>query len=185
MHPEEKAKIRSIYAELQGYLHEAPEPGSITRNDFFWNQFNKAIDELSELGNKGYEKFRINPKTGQFGSYIDLSSYRGSLGGLIAKLHADYFLEESAPFGTLPSTIITTTQNQNQSVKIEIAVEMTELITNKIKQYEEGSAERSFLERIRQGVKEGKGLIELVNLILKTGAEFGLTISTMAQLLSR
>lgn len=140
---------------------------------------------MSELGNKGYEKFRINPKSGQFGLCIDLSSYRGSLGGLIAKLHADYFSNELAPFSTMPNTVITTTQNQNQSVKIEIAVEMTELITDKIKQYKEGSIERRFLDRIKQGVKEGKSIVDLVGLILRTGAELGLTVSAMAQLLTK
>lgn len=122
-------------------------------------------------------------KKGESLDYIEMSSYKLALGGLISKLHADYFSDETDPFNAMSDTIINTTQNQNQSIKIEIAIEMTEFITNKMGQYKEGSVERSFLERAKQGMKEGKGLIELINLILKTGSKLGLTASAMSQLL--
>jgi len=176
-----KQKIRPIYSELQGYLSQAPnqELLSFIKNDVFWNQINNTIEELSYVSKKNYDNFKINPETNESDQYIDTIVCRLKLGGLIAKLHGEFFSDEPAPFSGMPSTAINLTQNQNQTVQIEILLNMQAKICEKINQYEVGSKERSFLEKVKVSLKSVSNIVQLVLLLLKTGKEIGLTIEQM------
>ena len=51
-------------------------------------------------------------------AFVRVLDYRQKLGGLIARLHAEYFYDEPAPFAGMPSTIIQ--QTQSQSIDIQM-----------------------------------------------------------------
>jgi hypothetical protein len=186
-----KNKIRPIYSQLQGYLSQAPK-GDVPMfhdDDAISNQYNQTIDELNEITSKDYGRFKVKSNPDNYGdvrsSYIVPLSYRTNISGLISRLHGEYFSDEPPPFSGMPSTVINTTQNQNLSVQIEIVMEIVELIADKIKQYEEGSKERTFLEQVKEGVKKSKGAIDLINLILSTATSLGLATDAVLKIFSK
>ncbi len=145
----DKEAVRPIYSELQGCLTQAPKEGS-TCEMSVWGDYNETINELNSLTGKNYNKFSLTPTPSSHprGSpYLDYDIYRQKLGGLIARLHGEYFSDETAPFAEMPSTIIS--QNQNQSVHIEFLLEVNNLINEKMNKAPEGTPERTFLEKVR------------------------------------
>jgi hypothetical protein len=191
-----KENIRPIYSQLQGYLKQLPKVDKHNRfikSSSAWEGYHKTLDRLSEITGEKYDDFKLEVETGHIGigdnakvyNYVKLDIFSFQLGGLISNLHGKYFSEERNPLDGTPSTIINTTQNQTQTVKIEIAIEMNELITSKMSEYKKGTKERKFLEQVKDGLKSGKSVVELINLILSTGEKLGLAIPAILHLLSK
>ena len=180
-----KEKIRPIYAEFQGCLAQAPPDGKnpyIYEKDF-WEQHNNTIDELNSLTEKNYDKHKFMPvRLMSKNMAITKDIYRQKLGGLIARLHSEYFSDEPVPFAEMPSTIITQSQNQSQSVHIQLLLEVNDLINEKLNKVEEGSKEKGFLERIKDSLSSVKNISQLVTLLLTTAHQFGISIEQLKDL---
>lgn len=185
-----KDEIRPIYCELQGYLSQAPPIGehgnATTTDDTLWNQFNAAVEELNKITSKDFNKFKVaGIKMGQFSTpYINVSNYRQKLSGLISHLHGEYFSDEQPPFSGMPSTIITQQQAQSQNTYVQILLDIQSKIDEKLKNCEEGSKEKTFLEKIKSSLSKVGNITELFALILKTGMGIGLTIEQIWKLFS-
>jgi len=187
-------KIRPIYLQLQGYLNQLPKSEdkyADVETKQTWEGYHRVIDNLSEILGENLDDFKLEIKSGGGDSfqsrynYVNLNNFRFQLGGLISRLYGQYFSDERNPLDGSPSTVINTTQNQSQTVQLEIAIEMTELITKKLLNYKDGTKERTFLEQVKDGLRGGKNVVELIDLILKTGAALGLTAVNMISLLSK
>lgn len=181
-----KDKIRPIYEELIGYLSQVPVPENPYIEIFdesYWDLLGQTIDELNQITNKNYNKFRIAPE--REGSSINLGAYRTNLNGLILRLHAEYYPNEPTPFsGAPPTTIISQeqSQSQEQSVQVVMLLEIQEKIITKL-QYEEIShEERGFLERVKDGLTGVKNVVGLINLILSTAQQMGVTLNNLVNL---
>jgi len=187
-----KEKIRPIYSELQGYLSQAPKLESLldrSSDSVLWTQVNNAINELNSVSGKNYDNFKINPEfMNQSGmvshQYVKISAYRSKLGGLIARLHAEYFADEIVPFSGMPSTVITQQQTQSQVTYVQILLDIQSKIDEKLRGYKEGSNEKNFLEKVKDSLSKVGNIVELLALILRTGKEFGLTIEQVLKLFS-
>lgn len=184
-----KEKIRPIYSELQGYLAQAPKNEVMDIDDLsLKSQYNETIDELNEVSNKDYNRFQIKEKDliiySERDKAVRVSVYRSKLGGLIARLHGEYFSDEPAPFSGMPNTIINQTQQQNQSFQIQMLLEMQSKIDKKILKFEEGTKEKNFLEKIKGSLSSVNNITELFALILKTGKDVGLTIEQISSILN-
>ena len=186
-------KIRPIYLQLQGYLKQLPPVNgdySTIETKETWGGYHATLKELGEITGDSYDNFKLEVKRGGGDGptsgyqYINLNNFRFQLGGLISKIYGQYFLNEKNPLDGSPSTVISSVQNQSQSLEIQIVLEMTELITRKLFEYQDEGPEKSFLEKIKEGLKSGKSVTELINLILLTGKDLGLTIANMLSLLS-
>lgn len=181
----DKETIRPVYYELQGCLTQAPEPVkafSTMDDEQAWNHYHSIIDELNELTGKDYNKFRVVPERGQVNFKVNIGTYRQKLGGLIARLHGTYFSDEPAPFASMPSTIIT--QSQNQSVHVEFLLEMSYLISDKMNKAKEGTPEKKFLEKIRGTLSKVKNASQFVTLVIITAKEMGISLDQLASLFS-
>jgi hypothetical protein len=187
-----KEKIRLIYAELQGYLAQIPdsvETNTWTQDNTLWNQFNLLIGELKAVSRTeyNYDRFKIIPETcrisPQSEPYLRMrySTYKASLGGLIARLHAEYFSNEEPPFRTMPSTVINQTQTQTQSVNLLLDIQ--EKVISEIPKHKEGSKERNFLEKIKNALPSMKTGTDIISNILKIGSEIGLHASEIEKIL--
>jgi hypothetical protein len=190
MDNKEKQKIKPIYAELQGYLSQAPSISDKSRifNDMtLAQQVNSSIKELNEVFEENYDKFSIEEKTiewnGRYRKVIEIKSYRTKLGGLIARLHGKYFSDEPAPFSGMPNTVINQTQNQSQSVQIQILLETQSIIDNALHNVEKGSDEENFLNKIKDSLSSVKSVTELISLILSSAKEFGLSVVEILKIL--
>lgn len=184
-----KEKIRPIYSELQGYLAQAPKHEGTNISDLsLKSQYNETIDELNEISNKDYNRFQIKEEDliiyNEEDKDIKVLIYRSKLGGLIARLYGEYFSDEPAPFSGMPNTIINQTQQQNQSFQTQMLFEIQSKIDEKIPEFEEGTKEKSFLEKINGSISSVNNITELFALILKTGKSLGLTIEQILSILN-
>ena len=174
-----KEKIRPIYSELQGYLSQAPKPEKVysaLTGESTWKHYHSAIKELNDITGEDYDRFKVSPERGQTDQFVRVVEYRGCLGGLISRLHGQYFSDEPAPFSGMPSTIITQQQTQAQSTKVQILLDLQSTIDNQISKYKEGTPERTFLEKIKEGLSGIEDVNDFVRLLLRTGKGLGLTI---------
>ena len=92
-------EVKPIYFELQGYLSQAPERehGVIFEKEV-WQQYNQAIEELEAVTNKKFGRYKMHPGGSyQRGPGITVQAYRTILGGLISRLHGEYFTDEASP----------------------------------------------------------------------------------------
>ncbi len=97
-----KNEIRPIYFELQGYLSQAPEREvGVIYEEQVWQQHNLAIDELEKITSKDYSRYRLTTEApnvnGVTRKRITVQGYRTILGGLISRLHGEYFHEDPSP----------------------------------------------------------------------------------------
>lgn len=179
-----KEKIGPIYSELQGYLSQAPKIRNdidVSNNISLIKQCNETIDELNNVSNKNYDRFKVKER--DFDGMFNITNYKSNLGGLIAKLHREYFSDEPAPFGDMPNTIINQTQQQTQSFQVQMLLEIQSKIDEKIPEFKEGTEEKSFLDKIKSSLPSIKNTTELLALILKTGKDFGLTVEQILNIL--
>ena len=187
-----KDKVRPIYNELQGYLSQAPEATSgrerIYDDTSLVNQLNSSIQELEQLTQKDYtrykERVQSTPWNRDVRQFFDLLSYRSKLGGLISRLYGEYFSDEPAPFSGMPSTIVNQHQSQNQSTYVQILLDFQSKIDEKIRNYTEGSKEKTFLEKIKGALSKVGNITDLFALILKTGKDIGLTLDDVFKMFS-
>jgi hypothetical protein len=181
-----KEEIRPIYSELQGYLAQAPQKTDNTTVIYaqeLWESYNKTIKELSEKTGTTYHRYQIQPNVSEYSITVDIDNYRGKLGGIIARLHGEYFSDEPAPFSGMPSTTtISVNQQQSQSVQVEILLEMIDLIHGKINQMEEGSKEKSFLQKVKDSLRGVKSVTQLITLFVQTANELGLSMQELAKI---
>lgn len=180
-----KEKIGPIYSELQGYLSQAPEIRGdieVSSDLSLIEQYNEALDELNNISDKNYDRFKIKEKE-VFSELFNVTNYRSKLGGLIARLHREYFSEEPAPFSGMPNTIINQTQQQTQSFQVQMLLEIQSKIDEKISEFKEGTKEKSFLDKIKDSLSSIRNTTELLALILKSGKDFGLTVKQILNIL--
>lgn len=187
----DKETIKPIYSELQGYLTQAPdnEPKIYIYDKDFWEHYNRTLKELNSLTGKDYDKFKLRPITNLHGGdRITNTAYRQKLGGLIALLHAEYFLDEIAPFSGMPNTVIHQNQIQNQdqsqSMQVKLALEMSDLIHEKLSKAKDGSKEKTFLEKIKGSLSSVKNASQLITLLITTANQLGLSIDDLRKLFS-
>lgn len=184
-----KEQIRPIYSELQGYLSQAPagDKGLIFESSI-WEQHNQTIDELNNVSGENYNRYKVEVKSidwnGTMRRVINSQSYRIKLGGLISRLHGKYFSDEPPPFSGMPSTVITQHQIQNQSVHVQILLDIQSKIDEKLREHKEDSKEKTFLEKIKGSLSRVGDIVELVGLILRTGKELGLSIEQVLKMFS-
>jgi len=182
----EKEKIRPIYSELQGYLSQAPKKGVLYAEpeaQGLWVQVNQAIDELNQVSKKNYDRFRIPPNIipeNRMES-VEVDIYRQRLGGLILRLHSEYFFDEPTPFSGMPSTVITQTQQQSQS-QTQMLIDFTSKIDEEINKLEPGDTKRSFLEKVKGALGSVRDYAGLIALYVTTAKEFGLTLEEITEL---
>lgn len=180
-----KNKIRPLYSEFQGYLSQAPTASSSTdsiSDETMWNQYNEALKLLSDATEKDYSRFNIEPKSSRTssGSYVRVNTYRQKISGLISNLYGEYFSDEIPPFSGMPSTVIT--QTQQQSVSIQIVLDIQSKIDEILPKVESGSKEESFLKKFKSILSSISNVNELVSKCMKLAHEFGLNVQDIISL---
>ena len=181
-----KEEIRPIYSELQGYLSQAPGGDKIRTiyDDNLWNQVNQSIDELNRISGEEYSRFKMIPERRVDSGILilDVGTYRGNLGGLISRLHGQYFSDEVAPFSGMPSTIITQSQQQSQSIQVQMLLDFQSKIDAQLQKLEPGDKKRSFLEKVKGALASVKDYAGLIALCVTTAQKCGLTLEELLEL---
>ncbi len=174
-----RTELRAIYSQLRGYLAGAPEADEYSiSEESIWIQYNAAVNSLKEITGKGYNQFSMQPKQDEHStrpSIINMT-YRSSLNGLISRLHGEYFHDEPNPLDGTPSTVITQNQQQGQSVYIQMIVEITDIINEKIDKYKEGSKEKGFFQKLKSSLSSTANAKQLLQSIFKLAKDSGLNV---------
>lgn len=185
-----KDKIRPTYSELQGCLSQAPvakNPSDSTDDKTLWELFNITIDDLDKITGNDYNKYKISPNTQRVEGYpngitdIKISEYRTKLGGLISRLHGEFFYDEPAPFSGVPSTVVTQNQNQQQSTYITMLLEIQDKINAQLPETKT-EEEKNFLQTVKSSLSTIKNATELIQIILNTANTFGIGIDKLQQI---
>jgi len=184
-----KEDIRPIYKEFQGYLSQAPGEDQIRLiyDDNLWNQVNQAIDELNSISGEDYNRFKMAIKQIRHGregtrDVVDVGTYRAKLGGLVSRLHGQYFSDEPAPFSGMPSTVISQSQQQSQTVHIQMLLDFQSKIDAQLQKIEPGDKRRTFLEKVKEALSSVKDYAGLIALWITTARECGLTLEELLEL---
>jgi len=179
-----KEEIRPLYSELQGLLSQAPEaePPGAGLNAMVSSQilthYNEIVKNLSRFtGEEHYLRFIVKEEEGY------PSVYRSKLSGLISRLHGTYFSDEIPPFSGMPSTVISQTQQQSQSVQVQMLLDFRDIITEKINQLEPEDNKRKFLEKVKGALSSVRDYAGLIALYVTTAQEFGLTLKELLELI--
>jgi len=175
--------IRPIYTKLQGCLSQAPagkDKNGVSRrvSEDILEHINHVIDELNNVSKEEYNRFKL-----RLGGWTDSLTYRTKLSGLISRLHGKYFSDETAPFSGMPSTVISQSQQQSQSMQVQMLLDFQDNITEKINRLEPGDNKRKFLEKIKGALASVRDYAGLITLFLTTAKEFGLTLEEILKLI--
>jgi|GEM_PF-632841 hypothetical protein len=185
-------EIRHLYGEFIGYLSQLPIPKKHddgSDNESFWTQYNESVKLLSKLSGRDYSSFLIEPKkegelNGKlwFAPFIHFDILRFKLGGLIAKLHKEYFWLEPAPFSGGPNMVITQTQEQNQGVFVQVLLDLQSKIDEKLPTLKDTSKEKTFLQKVKGALSGTQNIIGLINQILTIAKSCGVSIEDLQKL---
>ena len=180
-----KEKLRPVYFELKGYLTQFPtsEIKYIIYDEPVWKQYNDAVKLVVKISEKeDYSRFLIIPSDSVVGPYVELFTYQQKLYGLISRLQGEYFSDEPSPFGGTPNTVITQSQQQNQSVHIQMLLDIQSKVDEKIPKYPEGSKENNFLQKFKSMLSSMSNITQLFSHFFKTAKEFGLNIDDITEI---
>ena len=192
-----KEKVRPIYNELKSFFSQIPPGNGVTPDLSIKKFLDEIIGKLNNITGKDYSRFKIeatnmNPNRWAGIGIVTISypSVRIKVSSLLSCLHSEYFSDEAepsfstVPISTAPSMIITQQQSQNQSAYIQIILEVQSKIDEKLREYNDGSKEKTFLEKIKSSLSGARSILELIRLILNTAAGIGLTIEQVMKLFS-
>lgn len=185
------AQIKSIYSELQGYLLTSPEPtkdhplGGFIGDAQLWSKFNMTLDNLNILTNNRYSTFKLNPNSSRSQTHpiLGINYYRSSLAGLIFKLHEDYFPDYPPRILVSESGKIVFNQNIHKEQSISLNI-FKEQIDEKIPLYEEGSKQRSFLERLKGYIQTTNNAYDIIRNTISLARKFGLSFDDILKIFS-
>lgn len=187
-----KEDIRPIYAELQGYMLQAPGGDNVRviYDSNVWKHYNQVVDELTKLTGHSYDRFKIAhlymPSGRGHKECVDVTQYRTKLSGLISRLHAEFFLDEPSPFAGSPGMVINQTQQQSQAVYIQMIMEINEQLTRSETQFTEGTKERGFIDKVKgylkSAVSSTTSAAQLMLLLLNVAKECNLSIADMQKI---
>lgn len=178
-----KKTIRPIYTELKGLLSQAPEKhDDVIFEESVWQHFNDLVDELNTVTGESYERFKIVPVDFHTSPGVRVLDYRTKVSGLISRLYGQFFSDETDPYTNTPHTVIT--QNQTQSLHVQILLDIQSLIDKRIDEFKQGSKERTFLEKIKSSLSTVSNVVELIKLILTIGKELNLPAGEILNILS-
>ena len=148
---------------------------------------NTAIDLLNTASGKNYDRFKLSLLPGiNGGSFVRLTAYKQKLAGLISYLHGEYFYDEPPPFSGMPSTVVTHNLSQQQTQQQSMTVTLLD-IQSKIDQKllsTKDEKEKSFLQKLKDGLQTVNSVIQLIQLILKLVHQTGIDPHIASNLLS-
>jgi hypothetical protein len=184
-----KEDVRPFYVELlvcfRGVSVLEDDTAIVRKTD--WKQYNDVLIKLDKVTRLDYYKRYAITKDDLDSYWLKPSSLRActylhKLCCIITILYEVYFSDETPPFADMPTTIIT--QTQNQSLQVQLLLEVNDLIHKKLSTVPEGSKEKTFLEKIKVSLSSVKDVSQLVSLLVTTAQQLGITIEQLKTLFS-
>lgn len=179
-------EIKAVYQELKGVLDSLKD---ITSGStwFYDNGFSEHVNSIINRINQ------LCPEVDNATSYKIIAEYndgtsctvnviptRTKITSLIGRLNGLYSIEE--PSKEIGPTFIQN-QNQSQHQTMSLVLNIQERILSQIQNYDEGTPERSFLEKLKSKLPGVSDVLSIISSILTIGNETGVNIETIKKLL--
>lgn len=197
-------KLNSLNDSL---LPLAQNPSHMLTDASQWNTFNGLMDELAKASqDTHYLALKAEPS--RFGTkpIISTSNLSVKVYQAVTYLHStqdgylDEFPQPKNPAdlarkggGQVITQNAVANQDQNATQKQELTVNiefnqtltyMTEAITEARSQFKEGSNERKFLDKLKEGIVMAKNTADLIKMIAAAAAQFGISAAVLQQIFS-
>lgn len=79
----------------------------------------------------------------------------------------------------MPSTVITTTQMQSQSVDIQMLLTIQSKIDEQLPKFEEGSKEKNFLQKLKGSLSGVKDATQLLSQLVIVAKDLGISVADL------
>lgn len=183
---EEKLKqIRIIYEQILGLLHGLNSSGI---KGYIYDgtslQYKKTVEDLAELTQQDLKHFLPDQVQGENQIVYDANEIINQANGLAAWVKATYLPERSQHY--IQTFSPTTSVNVSQDVNVTqvVTLDIFEILTTKEKEFNEGSKERTFIEKLKNGLKGVQSTAAILALIAKTANDCGLLTSDLHKIFS-
>lgn len=198
-------EIKSIYIKLLALnvtLLSRVGPNAIV-NDGSWGSFNQLLGRLEALTQDDYySTLKVKPMDASGDMpWVLVSSFGSKVYQAAHYLYAtrksgelsDQYPPESPKArdgeGMTQTAIFASTQENAQSQTSTITIEfnqtltyMTEAIVEARGLYSEGTKERTFLNKLKEGISTAKSTAELIKMIMLIATQYGLTVAELAKI---
>lgn len=185
---EGRQRILVIYSNLESLWHglEGHLEGDIVEGPLA--QYQTTLDELQELTNHDYDGFMPHTWSAEGGHlachtrdfYAQVSSILGELRPTYAPGQVPHFIKESQSLAVSVSQYVNQEVNVTQELKVNIALELGRIEDT----YEEGTPERNFITRLKEGLNSVKDIASLVGLIVTTAQAVGIGLDKLHTILT-
>jgi hypothetical protein len=178
-----KKEILSIYEELKGLLETIKDETSWFDDKGFTEHANRIIERVRlvcpEITDIDSYKIIAEYSSGRHCNTVNVLPTKAKINSLIGRIKGlnNFDINSNSNNG---NTFI---QTQSQSQSLSVILELQEKIITEIPKYNEGTKERSFLEKLKSKLSEVKNITDILSIALKIGSEFGLDPSTIHRLL--
>jgi hypothetical protein len=178
-----KKQILGIYEELKGISSSMPT-GTWFDDEGFAIHTNGVIDRLHtlcpEINDLNSYKIKTSYIQGR-GETVDTVPTKVKLDGLVGRIRGSYdFDQQSTPING--HTFIQQ-QSQSQEQHQTIILELQERIIAEIKNHNEGTKERSFLEKLKSSLPTLSNTLTIISTILSIANDTGLSVNEVRKIL--
>ncbi len=204
----DESHLRKTYNGLNSINLSMPLYGTATTiNDGSWNHFNQLIDEAAKYtDDKQFLTYRIESSSvGNSGRhFVRINEYAPKVHAAARyfydQYHELYFDEDTQPPAldrnntTSPSSqVINNNQSQEnrQSQLTEINFEfkqtfqyVTEQLIRSEDNYEEGTSEKSFINKLKGAIATARSTADIIKLIVLLAAETGIAAESLKNIFS-
>lgn len=200
-------ELKKIYLRLNALndalLSTARNP-SATLSDNSWDSYNSSLDRLRTLtSDDHYATLKVTPNQVGRRSVLLASNFSIKVYQAVKYLHDMYggneLNSQSAPSRPQTSvnngntfsqtSVLTQDQDNIQSQITDVHVEfnqtlsyITEVIIESRSKYNEGTKERTFLDKLKDGIITAKTTADLVKIILTTAVQCGISTEFLAEI---
>lgn len=202
-------ELKKIYIKLNAlndalFQTTARNP-SASLSDNSWDSYNSNLDKLSTLtSDDHYTTLKVTPNQVGRRSVLLASNFSIKAYQAVKYLHdmygGDELSTQSAP--SKPQTtnsnsghtfsqtsVVTQDQDNTQSQVTDVHIEFNQTLTyiNEVifesrSKYEEGTKERTFLDKLKDGIVTAKTTADLVKIILTTAVQCGISTEFLAEI---
>jgi hypothetical protein len=180
-------QVTVMYEQLQGLYHGIDTSDTSTKNNGPVVQYRSTLQKLGELLNEDLSHFQPDVTPSGTALYYKAADLKAQVSGLLGWLRASYLPDIDKPHyaqASSPATNISQTVNQEVNVMQIVTLDVSEMLTAKQADFDEGTPERTFIERIKNGLRGVKDTAALLALIMQTAHQCGLTTDQLRSIFS-
>lgn len=183
------SEIKAIYQELKGVLDSIKDITSDSGwfdDEGFTEHVNAIIERVPTActGIEDIANYLIKAQHregGRRGAIVYVIPTRTQITTIIGRMRGLYNLEDGTKESNLVTVMQSQTQAQNQTMSVVLSLQ--EQILKNIDNYESGTKERTFLEKLKKQLPTFADVMSIMSAVLTIGQESGLDIETVKDLL--